>query len=423
VAPPSQSFEIGKQTEFAASWRNGLQFQTADQAFRVHVGGRLHGDFGWWHASDAFQTGPGGVGPLLDGANFRRARIRVNGMVYDTVAWIMEYGFETGEPAFFDTFMELTQLPVLGTFRVGHFREPFSMDALTGGNDLTFMERSLIHDAFVPFRNMGVMAQRNLADDSMTFAAGGFRGNSNAVGADADDGSYAFTTRTTWNPWYLMDGVYALHFGGNYSIRNPSVLNALGTPVTTGGASRVIFRTRPEIRINAPNFVNTGVIDADLLNLFGAELGFGSGPFLMQAEYVAAVVSPTAGAPVAGDSFHGFYIQASYFLTGENRPYNRGTGVFGEAKPYENFFCRDDCDGGRVRGSGAWEAGIRYSWIDLNDGTVQGGELSDITFGLNWHLNPASRFMFNYILMDRDAPDPAASGWAGIFATRFQIDF
>ena len=419
----ARTYEIGEQTEFSASWDNALQFQTEDRAFGVSVGGRLHNDFGWWQAGDNFQNAAGGVGPLLAGANFRRARIRISGTVYDTVNWITEYGFESGNPAFFDTYGELPDLPWFGTFRVGHFREPFSLDALTSGNDLTFMERSLLQEAFVPFRNTGIMIFRTLAGESMTFAAGCFRGDSNSVGADADNGSYAFTTRTTWNPWYEMDGTYAWHFGASYSIRNPASLNTSGQPVSTGGVRRTIFKTRPEIRVNAPDFANTGVINSDLLNLVGVEAAFGSGPLLMQAEYMSAIVSPSAGAPVAGTYFHGFYVQSSLFLTGENRPYRRKSAVFGEVRPYENFFRRADCEGGRITGAGAWEAGLRYSWLDLNDGTAQGGKLNDITCGLNWHLNPNSRFMFNYVMMHRDAPDPDATGWASVIASRFQIDF
>ena len=121
----------------------------------------------------------------------------------------------------------------------------------------------------------------------------------------------------------------------------------------------------------------------------------------------------------------GAYIQGSYFLTGENRPYNRQNGIFTGVQPHERYFRtrRSACDPRIVSGSGAWEAAVRYSWIDLSDGAVRGGLASDISMGINWYLNPNSRFMWDYIAINRSAPTAGASGWAGVLGMRYQIDF
>ena len=55
-----------------ADWRDGLQIAAADEAFRVHVGGRLQFDSGWNAAGQAVQFGPGGIGELQDGADSHR---------------------------------------------------------------------------------------------------------------------------------------------------------------------------------------------------------------------------------------------------------------------------------------------------------------------------------------------------------------
>ena len=423
---PEYWHEIGKDTKLASSWNNGLQHQSADRAFRVHVGGRLHSDYLFWSAGDAIQYAPGGVGPLSDAASFRRARIRVNGTLYRNVTWLMEYGFETGVPAFFDVYGELTDLPYVGSVRVGHFREPFSMDALTSGNFLTLMERSLIHDAFVPFRNTGIQAARTLADDSVTVAIGGFRANSNQVGADSQDGNSAITGRVTWNPWYAEEGAYALHFGLAGSSRSPSRLDVAGRPLPSG-PRRLRFASRPELRVDSPNFVDTGFFEASHLNLAGAEFALGAGPFLLQAEYNWGFVDNATVGGVTADNalFQGFYAQGSWFLTGESRPYLRQQGVFGQTRPHENFFCvkSEHSEHPAFHGRGAWQLAIRYSYLDLNSEPVRGGRLSDLTCGLNWWLNPNCRWMWNFVLADRDAANPASSGYAGGFASRFQVDF
>jgi phosphate-selective porin OprO and OprP len=429
-----KGFVVGDNLKFDdGSWRNGLQLESADKAFRFHVGGRMHVDGAWWEAPDDVMFGPGGVGPLEDGAAFRRARLRATGTIFETVNFFTEYGFELVAHQFFDVFGEVNHLPYVGTVRVGHFREPFSMDALTSGNFLTLMERSLIQDAFVPFRNTGIMAYDTAFDEQATWAVGAFRSSSNVVGADGGDGDYALTSRVTVNPWYAHDGACALHLGVAGSIRDLPELNAQGLPVGTGGIERVRLATRPEIRPNAPFlFADTGVIAADSERLVGLEFGLGLGRFLVQAEYVLAFVDDAVlpapgGRPLQTDGlfFHGGYVQASYFLTGEFRPYVRNQGAFGQVVPHEDFFCVEG-EGGKHDlqcGRGAWEVAARYSYIDLDNHGVNGGMLNDLTLGLNWYLNRNARVMSNYLLVWRDAAGGGSDGLTQILAGRFQVDF
>ncbi len=108
--------------------------------------------------------------------------------------------------------------------------------------------------------------------------------------------------------------------------------------------------------------------------------------------------------------FDGYYIQGSYFLTGENRKYKTSSGAFDRVKPRENYSQKGGC--------GAWEVAARYSKIDLNDNNVTGGELEDVTLGLNWYLNPNTRIMWNYIRADLDR-----TGDSNLFTMRLQVDF
>ncbi len=79
-------------------------------------------------------------------------------------------------------------------------------------------------------------------------------------------------------------------------------------------------------------------------------------------------------------------------------------------KPKRNF--------GKDSGPGAWQVAARYSSVDLNDESIRGGQLDDITLGINWHLNPNTRVMCNYIRARlRHVGD------VDILQTRLQIDF
>jgi phosphate-selective porin OprO/OprP len=166
------------------------------------------------------------------------------------------------------------------------------------------------------------------------------------------------------------------------------------------------FRARPEAHLSPVRLVDTEELDVDAANILDFEAAAVFGPFSIQGEYIPAFVDG-AGDP----TFVTYYFYASYFLTGENRVYKAKNGAFARMKPNRNFL---DGQGGW----GAWELGTRVSGMDLDDGDVQGGELQNLTFGINWYLNPNVRFMANYVYSDRDR-----AGKANIFEGRFQIDF
>ncbi|MEZ5198692.1 MAG: porin [Bacteroidales bacterium] len=65
-------------------------------------------------------------------------------------------------------------------------------------------------------------------------------------------------------------------------------------------------------------------------------------------------------------------------------------GTFDRGKPKKNF--------GAEKGAGAWELALRYSDLDLDDTDINGGCLANITSGMNWHLNPSTKFMFNKVI-------------------------
>ncbi|WP_203415593.1 porin [Candidatus Scalindua japonica] len=67
--------------------------------------------------------------------------------------------------------------------------------------------------------------------------------------------------------------------------------------------------------------------------------------------------------------------------------------------------------------------GAHYSELDLSDKDIEGGRLNDVTLGLNWHLNPNTRVMLNYVHAGVDLSDiNVKDGNADIFAMRFQVD-
>jgi phosphate-selective porin OprO/OprP len=320
-----------------------------------------------------------------------------------------------------DAFLRLTEIPVIGNFTVGHFKEPFSLDQLTGDAATMFMERSLA-DTMVPGRNPGMMISRAfLSDESsvprMTYAAGLFRqeaigdtGVADGAPVNSERG-YVMTARVTGLPWFENGGERLLHLGLAYSIRG------------TNDDHSLRYRARPEAHWVQYRFLDTGsLVNIDHVQLLGAEAAAVWGPFSLQSEFVSSLVdfdSGTGGATSSRSNvcYNGFYMQGSYFLTpGDRRNYAPSTATFIHVTPRKNF--RQD------GGWGAVELATRFSYLDLDEDGLGGagrGELRDWTLGVNWYLNPNVRVMANYILSMAHRTDTRED--AGIFMMRFQVDF
>jgi phosphate-selective porin OprO/OprP len=231
----------------------------------------------------------------------------------------------------------------------------------------------------------------------MTWAVGMLR-DADDYGEGASDGRYGVTGRVTFLPLYQDKGRQLIHVGGAYSLHR---------------VDSVRFRQRPEAHLS-PRFVNTGSVTAEWAHRWGVETAAVFGPFSIQGEYIGASLDGASQEP----TYCGFYVQASFFLTGEHRRYKTSSGAFDRVKPLKNF--RED------GGLGAWEIAVRYSHLNLNDSDegVTGGRLKNATIGLNWYLNPNIRIMWNYIHVCGDIPGESLhDAEADIFMMRFQVDF
>jgi phosphate-selective porin OprO/OprP len=388
-----------EDTDFNAYWKTGIRLDSKDENFKLKIGGRIMTD---WATIDPDSQVEDDFPDLKgSGVEFRRARLYISGTVYGRVDFKAQYDFAGGDADFKDVYLGLKKVPGVGHIRVGHFKEPFSLEELTSSKYITFMERSL-PNAFSPSRNTGIMLYNPVLDKRMTWAVGYFY-NADGFGDTFEDYSNTnLTARLTGLPWYADKGERLLHLGLSYSSQSRDEAH-----------STVRFRARPEAHMASDRLVDTGSIAADGVSLINPEVALVFGPFSLQGEYTTASVDSTA----ANDpEFSGYYVYASYFLTGEHRNYKTSKGAFDRVKPKNNF-------GSAGGGAGAWEIGLRLSHLDLNDEAIGGGEEDNTTVGLNWYLNPNTRVMFNYVSADLEKRTGVGDGSVSIFETRFQIDF
>ena len=377
---------------FRVYWRDGVRMDSANEQFKLRIGGRIMNDWTFARADDSLVESLGSLGGFVrDGAQFRRARLYASGVMYERIEYRAEFDFADSFANFSDIYVGLRDVPVLGTVKAGHFKEPFGLEALTSSNHITLLERSA-GGAFAPLRNTGIAFQNTVAQGRINYAAGVFRETLNA-GQSVGSGGPNLTARVTGLPVYADGGRKYLHVGAAYSHQ--------GTPL---GAT--LFGSRPEADL-LPPFVLTPLLETSSYNMVGLEAAAVVGPFSVQSEYMkASVDSVSSGDP----TFSGLYVMGSFFLTGEHRPYWHGGGSFDRVRPNSSFL--DD------GGIGAWEMVARYSQLDLNSGLVRGGEMKNFTFGVNWYVNPYSRVMWNHV-----RSEVVETGNADILLMRFKIDF
>lgn len=436
--------EVGSDLSMSASWKDGLELSTKNKDFRVHVGGRTQIDSGWFsvdpnlytNAAGFAQPTPGLGNVYGDGADFRRARFRIDGTMYEQIEWAAEYDFVNSAvlnnsaralTAPTDLWWAFKEVPGLGMVKIGNQKEAIGFEHIVSSRFLPFMERSYNQDTFYggAFNgfNPGITASGTYGDDEIgTYNVGIFKPTNNVFGFNSGDGDFSVTGRLTRLLWWEDDGRRMFHVGG--SLRQAT---AVSTNVGAGSSSPYrsqTFRTRDAIRTglsgNWPTPANITLFGDDEQTA-NVELAAVYGSWTFQAEYLVNAlqdarltgVGPTGTTAV----YHGGYVQVLYFLTGESDHYGKKLGAFERVRPNENFFLVKDTHGQRCFGSGAWQIGARYNYLDLNDEGLNGGILHNGTFGLNWFLNPNMKLQFNYMMTYRDAPlaggvgDGMIHGW------------
>jgi phosphate-selective porin OprO and OprP len=441
-------YQVGTDLGMTAKWNNGLELSTKNKDFRVHIGGRYQFDTGWFSVDPAVQNNINV--PYRDGVDFRRARFRIDGTMYETLEWATEIDFvnaqvERNQPtslaapgfneftvvALTDFWWTFKEVPLFGNVRIGQQKEPIGFEHIQSSRFLPFMERSFNQDSFYGgtyngftpgiqfFRNYG-------ADQKGVIQAGLFKPASNFFGYGIGDGDYSIVTRMTHLMWYENEGTQLLHLA--VSAKQATAVGQQGLP------NRVqTFRTRDAVRTGLAGdwSVPAGIsLYGDDMQWLNSEFVAVNGSWTFQSEYLVSNLREARTVladPGVNAVYHGGYVQLMKFLTGENDQYSRTTGVFERVTPTENFFLVRDRCGNRASGMGAWQVGARYNYLDLNDKSLNGGELHNITSGLNWFWNPNTKWQFNYIATYRDVTDVAAvadgSGWIHGFGTRIACDF
>jgi phosphate-selective porin OprO and OprP len=437
-----QPYEVGSDLGLRSLWDNGLTEESAHKDFRVKVGGRTQID------SSAFSAAPGpnqlpyegGLDPgLSDTVNFRRARFRIEGRMYEVYDWAAEYDFvnqinvnnetypterDAGPlTAITDLWLQVRQLPILGTVRIGNQKDPYGYEHLTSSRWLNFMERSFAQDAFEgPFNNgfvPGIQIMNSNEEGNIGWQVGEFKNTTNPFGFSNSSGGSMTVGRLVYLPVFEDEGRKLVHLAISGRTMEPrrqytSFDRKTGVPIGDE-ITAVRFRSRGDIRNGPPGPLNSIYADSGLLqgnwqNMIGLEFVGNSGPFSFQSEYFGSWLYNARTTSAGGVNTNGFqpkpgtnvgtvyyqsgYAEVLYFLTGESRTYSKIEYRVDRPIPHNNFYAFRDRSARRNQwniSEGAWQVGARYNYLCLNDSGVNGGILNGMTLGLNWLLNPNAR--------------------------------
>jgi phosphate-selective porin OprO/OprP len=336
----------------------------------------------------------------------RRARLIMQGacILVLPVTYKIEVGYIPHKFNLNQAWLETDHFDYIGYIKAGVYQPPMGLDLITSSRDLTFMEPASVLQALAPANEAGIQIGQPVLHQRGTWALGIFGGG--VVDTEYGNASQHYGNLIGRFTYLAID-----HIAPDRPVENEYLHLGLSANVQYSASSTVRYRSRPESYL-APHLIDTGNIDAAASGHLAGEAAYVHGPFSVQGEFIDSLVRKNNG---DGLDFYGFYANASWYLTGESRPYDRRHGDFQRLIPGRNF------DFGRGGAWGAFELGARVSYTDLNNGDVHGGKMALSMAELNWYLNSHVRWMFN--AGAGRVTGGAHIGDVVIFQTRIGIDF
>ncbi len=365
---------VASGSAFAASMtvdsNGGLEvFELDDKGYWFKLGGRLHIDTVMYEGGENERT------KFPSGSHIRNARVTMKGGVGNN--WVYKLDIDHtdaasnttsnfGGASFGEAFLAYNGCRNIW-IALGQVGVPFSLEGWGSANVSTFMENAHAIEAFSP--SLGIGAYAEWHGDMFTLAGAivhpraGTRQTGDVLstnplaiagagpfGSDPGSDPIMVGGRMTFSP--VHDDYTVYHAGLSYRYQN-----------VHDSANRVNFGSNLEVRNRQSPTIFTNIPPNSVQNyqVWGAELAGRWGPFMLTGEYVHNTVEREGVFPLVNDprnpgddlTYYGFYLTASYVLTGETKEYDFVSGTFGRVHPKSH--------------KGAWEVAARHSYVKLLD--------------------------------------------------------
>ncbi len=293
-----------------AGWNEGFYLRSDDKSYELHITGQLQADFRGYPEDVDTATTP-------DTFLIRRARVGVEATVlkYYEFRVLPDFAGSNFSKSITDAYLNIHYWDGLQV-ELGKFKQPFSYEQLIQDRYTPFMERSMI-DQVVPQRDEGVMVHgRKMFADHFDYAIAISNGDQNDSTIDSNN-QKDVNTRMVVRPFNDpdFDLLRGLQFGCSYGVGIEGL--------ASGGSVAVVPST-----LTTPStfqwFAYNSLVAADgvrtrvspELEYFHGSFGFATQYFEMDQQLHAQEL---VGRPIVKVHTDGFYVMASYLLTGEKR--------------------------------------------------------------------------------------------------------
>lgn len=255
------------------------------------------------------------------------------------------------------------------TFTIGQFKQPNSMEELSSTKNNDFVSKAVTTNTFAVARRTGVSYATG--GDNWGVTVSGFgRELTRNLAHGSGYGARAFFAPINEKGNILHFGISAVDYDTDFDT--------------------VRIRARPDADLSGIRLVDTSnLTNADRQRTLGLEGLWVTGPFKLQGEYMQSTIDRYETPFASGDDFKAdsWYLTGVWNVTGETWGYKGGT----PSTPLPDN-----------PASGMWQLGLRYDAIDLDDGTVLGGDMDTLTAGVNWYWRSNFKFMLNYVKVNSD---------------------
>jgi phosphate-selective porin OprO/OprP len=365
--------------DLKVKWKGAPELSSKDGKFKFKIRGRVMTDYNGVN-QDTSVTGDQDVSAV----ELRRARLGVEGVLFYDWKYKFEMDFAGNKASIKDAYVSYANWAPWeeSEIRLGNQYVYTSIEQLTSSRFITFMERPAYDDAFFLERQIG--AGLLAGNDHWSFQTGYYGAEPGNQGSFSSD-TTAFAVRGTVAP--INNDTTVVHFGASYRHRDAGTLRSDNT------AELFDYSAHGADLHLADKFVKTAS-EAQNDDMFNLEGLFIYKSFSVQGEYAQLHADlPTSIANVS-PTYNGWYVSASWFLTGEMRNYEAKTGEIGRPHVNHPVF-------GGSGGWGAWQIAGRYDSLDLSD---DASRISDCQYcgtqntwliGLNWWLTDYTMLKFN----------------------------
>ncbi|WP_242447110.1 OprO/OprP family phosphate-selective porin [Nitrosomonas supralitoralis] len=385
---------IGSCLAVNFTYNGGPRIKTDDGNFEIGLNGRGHFDVHSLYPDQESPEYPAFGSQLLndndrEGFNWRRTYATITGKIYG-VNFKFENDFAVNATTAFPHSLREAWLATKlgsGQLTIGQFKPYRGLEEITSSNEITLMERPSTSSTGIYNSRQFLtgIGYRAMIKDNLGFGIHVMSLSHFGLPLEG----ISFGGRAVWLPIDRQGHILHLGFSASRDTANKDSLAAGAVDVYGGrqGIHQSLGVAGTSVDSPSHNSQST----------FAAETAYTLGSLMLQGEYVISKLDNThqTSGSSRDSTVQAFYVQASWFLTGETAVYKKERGAFGKPQPNGQW--------------GALEFAARYDLAEnLNQSLIADPcrtgtskcQIQVVTLGVNWYPRTNIRFMLNYYLTD-----------------------